>query len=174
MKYAFLKTSPTRWLITILFTIFIGMAFGIAMLINQLFTAVWQYLIFSVLFIILAFYVTRYTSVVKVETEINELGISIRYFGHFIMGKMNDIVIEWNDIRDYVFEKERQFDKFSITLNNNYRIKLYHNNDYDDKDDFLNFIDAFTMKAVEYNSRSTNHMIKKGKTFYEGKGGFCW
>ena len=79
-----------------------------------------------------------------------------------------DIEINWVEVKDYVFEPDRQFDKFKMTLKDGTKIKFFHNNDYNDKDDFIKFLHEFELKIQQINAdQDKAYDIKRGKTIYE-------
>ncbi|SKB63803.1 hypothetical protein SAMN05660477_00416 [Soonwooa buanensis] len=123
---------------------------------------------------ILAFYLPKFTSTVEIEIEIDENGISRKWIKQFIFQNKIDNKIKWNEIENYVFQPDRQFDKFKLNLKSNRKFVFYHNNDHDTKDDFIAFVSDFAVKVNEINSeenKSKEEKIKLGKTIYETTGG---
>jgi hypothetical protein len=169
--YTFKQTSPAIWIITLLITIFIGITTLIIIAVNKVFqtNSVVPVIITLVPFIILAFTLPRYTSTALMEISLSEAGIKKSCLKSYLFQqKPNDMEIAWMDIKDYVFEPARQFDKFKITLQDGSKFKFFHNNDENKKDDFLKFITDFEEMIKLINSeKGLEKAIKKGKTIYE-------
>jgi hypothetical protein len=169
-KYKIRQTSPLLWIISLLLTIFIGGGIIIAFAANGMFPK-GQPILFAIIFIpivVAAFYIPRFTATVEIEIIIDNNGIEKNWLKQFMFCNRPDIKIKWTEINDFVFEPDRQFDRFKITLKNGSKIKFYHNNDHDGKDDFISFLTDFENKVKELNSdQEKSNDIKRGKTIYE-------
>lgn len=136
-----------------------------------------QPLIFVLFFapiILLAFYLPKYTSVALIEISIDENGITKRWLKQFPFRKKSNEVVKWNEIKNYIFQPDRQFDKFRLNLKSGKKFVFYHNNDHDEKDDFRLFLFDFITKVEIINTQensSSREKIKLGKTIYETTGG---
>jgi len=80
--------------------------------------------------------------------------------------------IELREIESYFFQKERQFDKFFLTMKNKEVIKFFHNTDFDDSDDFILFLNDFTnliskVNSLETQNESSFKPIQKKPSIYE-------
>lgn len=169
-KYKIKQTSPLLWVISLLLTIFIGGGIIIALAAYGIFPK-GQLILFAITFIpivIAAFYIPRYTSTVEIQIIIDENGIEKNWLNQFVFCNQPDLKIKWTENNDFVFEPDRQFDKFKITLKNGVKIKFYHNNDHVGNDDFISFLIDFENKVKELNNdQDLSIDIKRGKTIYE-------
>ena len=164
------QTSTFLWIVSILATIFAGMGIFLVLVANGLIPKGQTWLAFVIILPIffLAFKVPNYTATVDIELTIDEQGLKKKWLKQFIFSNKPDLDIKWTEIQDFVFEPDRQFDKFKITLKDGSKFKLFHNNDHNDKDDFLRFLQAFEHKITQINSdNNKTNDIKRGKTIYE-------
>jgi len=172
--YSIRQTSPTLWVISLLLTIFTGMGIAIALAANGLLPKgqMWLSIVIIAPFFILAFKIPRYTATVDIEIIIDEYGLKKKWLRQFVFQNHPDIEIKWTEVKDYVFEPDRQFDKFKMTLKDGTKFKFFHNNDYNDKDDFIKFLHEFELKVQQINTdQDKTNDIKRGKTIYETKWG---
>lgn len=157
-----------------LLTIFAGMGIFIALAANGLIPKgqIWLAFVIILPIFFLAFKVPRYTATVDIELEIDQDGLKKKWLKQFIFSNKPDLNIKWTEIQDYVFEPDRQFDKFKMTLKDGSKFKFFHNNDYNTKDDFLTFLRHFEQKITQINTdKDKSNDIKRGKTIYETKWG---
>ena len=121
----------------------------------------------------LAFYLPRFTATADIEITIDSEGIKRRWVRQFILHNKQDDEFKWKEIDDYVFQPDRQFDQFKLHLKNDTKLKFYHNNDHDDKDDFRKFFSDFVERVEQLNNadKDKRNDIKLGKTLYETTGG---
>jgi hypothetical protein len=118
--------------------------------------------------IFFAFKVPNFTAAVDIELTIDNEGIKKKWLRKFLFQNRPDISIYWTEIMDFVFEPDRQFDKFKITLKDGTKFKFHHNTDHDNKDDFQQFRLDFEKKIAKINSdKDQTNDIKRGKTIYE-------
>src|SRR5438874_8585407 len=113
-KFKVWESSPLLTGLTILFIIFGGMAILIILLINHIVPA-HKPLILVLFFlptIFLAFLLPRYTATAIIEISIDDVGIKTAWQKQFLFQNRPDIKIGWTEVYDYVFEPDRQFDKF--------------------------------------------------------------
>lgn len=117
----------------------------------------------------LAFYLPRFTATADIEITIDNDGIKRRWLRKFILHNNEDDEYKWTEIADYVFQPDRQFDRFKMNLKDGTKFKFYHNNDYDSKDDFRKFLSNFVERVEQINNVDNNNLndIKLGKTIYE-------
>lgn len=121
----------------------------------------------------LAFYLPRFTATADIEITIDSEGIKRRWVRQFILHNKQDDEFKLKEIDDYVFQPDRQFDQFKLHLKNDTKLKFYHNNDHDDKDDFRKFFSDFVERVEQLNNadKDKRNDIKLGKTLYETTGG---
>lgn len=167
--YKFKKTSPAIWILTLLLTIFLGIALLIILVINKVFLlhSIWIIGIALLPFIVLAFILPRYTSTANLQIKVEDSFLEIKGDKSIIFREENK-KIKWTEIKEYVYQVNRQFDKFEILLKDNSKLIWFHNNDSDGKDDFIKFIEGFKTRISEM--KANDHYginIQKGKTFYE-------
>ncbi len=172
--YKIRQSSPTLWIISFILTIFVGMGIFLVFVSNRIIPKmeIWSFAIIFGSIIIAAFKIPRYTATVDIELTIDDIGIRKKWLKQFLFHNRPDIDIKWAEIKDYVYEPDRQFDKFKITLKDGERFRFFHNNDYNEKDEFLIFLNDFDKKVKEINSdQDKSNDIKRGKTIYESFGG---
>jgi F0F1-type ATP synthase assembly protein I len=115
-----------------------------------------------------AFKVPNHIASADIELTIDEDGLNKKWLKQFPFLDRPDIKIYWTDMKDFVYQPERQFDKFKITLKDGTKFKFHHNNDHRDKDDFQKFQLDFEKKVSKLNNDSLKkNNIKQGKTIYE-------
>ena len=175
MTYKIRQSSPWLFIATLLTVIFSGMAILIFLSSSQILPK-GQPLIFILCFapvIGLAFYLPRFTATADIEITIDSEGIKRRWVRQFILHNKQDDEFKWKEIDDYVFQPDRQFDQFKLHLKNDTKLKFYHNNDHDDKDDFRKFFSDFVERVEQLNNadKDKRNDIKLGKTLYETTGG---
>ena len=118
--------------------------------------------------IFFAFKVPNYTATVDIELTIDNKGLKKKWLRQFLFQNRPDSNINWIEIKDFVFEPDRQFDKFKLTLKDGTKFKFHHNKDHDNKDDFQKFRLDFENKIAKINSdKDKTNDIKRGKTIYE-------
>lgn len=169
-SYKIYVSSPLLFIATLIVGIFGGSILiytikqALFSTIDELFTVV-----FAIGLIFLVFYLARRASRAEIEIQIDNDGLKHNWVKRFPLDNRKDFEIKWMDIDNYNFQPDRQFDKFKIKLKDGAKYKFYHNNDYDDKDDFQKFLQAFTRKVHNLNSQDVNvsNNIKQGKTIYE-------
>jgi hypothetical protein len=117
----------------------------------------------------LAFYLPRYTATADIEIHIDNVGLKRIWLRQFIFHNKIDDEIQWNEIMDYVFQPDRQFDQFKMHLKDGRKFKFYHNTDHDGKDDFQKFQSDFSERVELHNNvdKDKKNDIRLGKTIYE-------
>ncbi len=117
----------------------------------------------------LAFYLPRFTATADIEISIDEDSIKRRWLRQFIFHSKQEDEFKWTDIDDYVFQPDRQFDKFKLNFKDGTKFKFYHNNDHDGKDDFKKFLADFVQNVEQLNNADNDKRndIKLGRTIYE-------
>jgi hypothetical protein len=121
-----------------------------------------------------AFYATRFTARAVTEWTITESEIQVRWLDQFIFHNKPDLNINWNDIQEYKYQPDKNFDLFKLKLKDGTVIKLWHNTSTTD-DDFKRFVGEFERQVQIHNQRDTDTTtdIKKAKTIYETKLGLA-
>jgi hypothetical protein len=126
------------------------------------------FVLVSIAIVLFAFYISKIISTVDTVIILNDNGLEKKWMSQFLLSDRENVKINWSEISDYVFQPDRYFDQFKLSLKNGGKFKLYHNNDYDNKDDFQKFLSDFIGKVQEINSNNSEiKKIQKGKTIYE-------
>ena len=130
----------------------------------------WIFTTVTFVFLISGYLLTRYTAVAEIQMIIDNDGVKKKWIKQFLFQKKPNIKIGWEEIVEFNFEPDRQFDKFFIVIKSGAEFKLTHNSD--DKDDFEKFIKDFQSSVNKFNIASGNSTsITKGENIYEGKTG---
>jgi hypothetical protein len=117
-------------------------------------------------------YLATILSSARIKIEITEESFKHIWIRKFYFSREKDIEIKWSQIIDYVFDADKGFDSFQLTLPNHKRYKIYRYNYFPQKDDFVKFHAQFP-KNLEQINEINDKEIKKGKTFYQ-EAGFKW
>jgi len=125
-----------------------------------------QILIFFVL-MIGAGYLTTVLSRAKIRIELTEESFKHIWVKKFFFSRDKDIELNWSQILNYVFESDRGFDSFQLTLPEKKRYKVFRYNHFSQKDDFHNFEIQFPKFINKINATKDNKSIEKGRTIYE-------
>lgn len=166
--YTIRQTSPALWGATLFITIFLGSLTLIVLAANGIFPQPWLFVIIFTSICVVAFKIPRYTATGEIELTIDENGIKKKWLKQLLFHNRSDLSIKWIEIKDYVFEPDRQFDKFKMHIKDGTRFQFFHNNDHNDKDDFLQFLNDFESVVKEINTdKDKSNDIKRGKTIYE-------
>ena len=130
----------------------------------------WIFMSLSFVAIITGLFLTKYTSVAEIEMIIDDNGLKKRWLKQFPFQKKSNIKIDWEEIQEYNFAPDRQFDKFYIISKKGSEFKLTHNNYH--KDDFSKFLRDFESKVkAKKSDLNLENDIFKSKNIYEGKTG---
>jgi hypothetical protein len=169
--YKIKQSSPWLYIATILTVIFVGMAIVIFLAVNHVFPKghpIFFILGFAPIFV-LAFYLPRYTATADIQITLDDDGLKRSWLNQFFLHENLSDEFKWNEIVDYVFQPDRQFDQFKLHLKDGTKFKFFHNNDHDSKDDFQKFLSDFSKKVELYNNADNDKKndIKLGKTIYE-------
>jgi hypothetical protein len=115
-----------------------------------------------------SFKVTNQIACVDIELTIDESGLKRKWLRQFPFLNRPNETIYWTDMKDFVCQHEKQFDKFKVTLHDGTTFKFHHNTDHRDKDDFKKFRLDFKNKVSKLNNdnHSLNN-IRLGKTVYD-------
>lgn len=110
--------------------------------------------------------ITRFTKEIpkgRVKFEITHDGIQVNWIKQILLHNKKDVLIKWEDIRDYMYQPEQHFDLLRIRTKDNRRLKLSM---IGDNSKFLIFY--FNMEH-EIKSKSSDGFIniKKAKNIYE-------
>ncbi|WP_207535678.1 hypothetical protein [Desertivirga arenae] len=115
------------------------------------------------------YFATRRTARAKTEWTMTEEGIVIHWHNQFIFHRKHHLDIKWEEISEYKFEPDRNFDQFKLKLSDGRTYKFWHNKS-NDKDDFVKFITAFKSE-VENRNQTFHHQITRSPSIYETKTG---
>lgn len=149
-KYTFKQSYPTFWVVLFLLILFLGVAVVFILISMLKFDSKIIFIIGVISFFIAALILPRRLASCLIEISMNEKEIKKRFIQKcFFEKKGVQNKIFWEDIQDFGFKPSRQFDKFKILLKNGGRFKFYHNNDDDNKDDFLRFVKDFKLLMKE-------------------------
>lgn len=171
-KYIFRQTYPVIWIISFLLILFLGITIVFVVLNAYHINSKLFFIIGVIFFLIVALIFPRHISSCLIEMSIDDKGIKKKVIKKSRYQKSSEYEIEWLEISNYIFEPARQFDKFKILLINGDKFKLHHNNDDNNKDDFIKFINDFQAKVKEKNNENEiTHKIEVGQTIYERKTG---
>lgn len=169
--YNIKQTSVFLWIFSLMASIFAGIGLMILIIKATGFIPKDQPIFIIALvapIIFFAFKVPNFTAAVDIELTIDNEGIKKKWLRKFLFQNRPDSSIYWTEIMDFVFEPDRQFDKFKITLKDGTKFKFHHNTDHDNKDDFQQFRLDFEKKIAKINSdKDQTNDIKRGKTIYE-------
>jgi len=111
-------------------------------------------------------YVSLLLSRARIKIELSEKGFSHIWIKRFLFSNEEDVELDWNQIIDYIYESDRNYDTFQLTLYSNLKYKIYRYNIFPQKDDFNQFISDFPKYITKINKEHDEN-IKPGKTFYE-------
>ncbi len=168
--YNIKQTSVFLWILSLLASIFAGIGLMILITKTGLISKDQPIFIIALVapIIFFAFKIPRYTATVDIELTIENDGLKMKWLRQFLFQNRPDRNITWTEIKDFVFEPDRQFDKFKLTLKDGTKFKFHHNTDHDNKDDFQQFRIDFEKKISKINSdKDKTNDIKRGKTIYE-------
>lgn len=154
-KYTFKQSYPAFWIISFLLILFLGVGIVFTLISILNFDSIILFLSGIIFFFIVALILPRYIASCLIEISMDEKRIKKRLNQKCFFqqkGVQNEVC--WEDVQDYVFEPARQFDKFRITLKDGDKLSFYHNNDDDNRDDFLEFVRDFKALLKKRNSRN--------------------
>ncbi|MBF0694189.1 MAG: hypothetical protein IR153_03910 [Flavobacterium sp.] len=122
--------------------------------------------------IAISYFSARYLSTAEIEIIVNKEGIKKKWTKQFILRNRPNVKIDWNEISEYLFERDRNWSTFEIVTKTGAIFQLVHNDDYDNKDDFLKFVRNFESKVQKINSDDIpENDIIRAPTIYEGSTG---
>ncbi len=162
-----IKQSSLGLFIIALYTLIFGLGLIFIFLNRGLSNQQTIYVVSLVVFVFTLLYIPKLISSANTEITLDNEGIEQIWISQFIFHKRQDLKISWNEIEDYVFEPDRQFDQFKLHLKDGTLFRFFHNHDHK-KDDFKQFINDFSEKVKEINEQSFNNSnnIKIGKRTY--------
>lgn len=104
------------------------------------------------------------------EIGISKKGLKMNWSNQFLFHNKVDYDILFSDIKEYVFENNRNYDIFKLTLKDNSKIVI-HRDIFYYKDDFQLFKNDFIEKIKEVNrdNEANENTIQEGQSFYETK-----
>ena len=103
----------------------------------------------------------------QVELEIKEQGIQVKWINQILLHNRKDLLIDWKEIKDYMFQPEQYFDLLRIRTKDKRKFKFSM---IGDNADFPSFYEK--LEKV-FKSKSTDELteIKRAKNIYESKYG---
>lgn len=103
-----------------------------------------------------------------VEVYLTDLAIECNWARPFLFQSKENSYIEWSTIKSYTFEPQQRFDLFKIKTHSGQTIRLSHDKESNQRDDFKIFLRDFKQKVKGINKEQSNFTtIQKGKTIYE-------
>ena len=114
--------------------------------------------------------ITRFTKKISsgmVELEILEKGIGVKWVNQIILHKRKDLIIDWVDIKDYMFQPEQYFDLLRIRTKDKRKFKFSM---IGDNYDFPLFYQSLE-KVIKTKSKDESIEIGRAKNIYESKYG---
>jgi hypothetical protein len=123
-------------------------------------------------FFILAYFATKLTSIAIIEVTLTDQTIYFKWFKNYLFQSNSEWTINWSDIVEYKFQRDRNFDLLKLKLADGQTFRIWHNNGFT-KDDFYNLVSAFEKRVLNYNEAhsATPNIIKRGRTIYETTAG---
>lgn len=131
----------------------------------------------------ISFYIALLAGSAKVIIIFTEEAFIHIWEKKFLFSRERNIKILWGNIKNYVFEEDRNFDSFIINLTTNQRYKINKQTIIPVKDDFDKLVKNFPKFANEYRKKNVSEnnivmgdyapLIQKGESFYESKS-FRW
>ena len=117
---------------------------------------------------VLAYFATKLTSIAIIEVTMTDQTIYFKWFKNFLFQSNSEWTINWSDIEEYKFQRDRSFDLLKLKLADGKIFRLWHNNGFT-KDDFYDLVSVFEKRVSNYNEAhsSTTNAIKRGRTIYE-------
>ena len=127
-------------------------------------------LAFLIIYVGIWFVISRFTKEIpkgKVELEMTQDGFKINWQKQFLLHDKNDILIRWEEIKDYMFQSEQYFDLLRIRTKNNrkYNISMLGENS-----DFPIFYQKLE-EEIKAKSENETVDIKRAKNMYESNYG---
>ncbi len=121
---------------------------------------------------ILAHFATKQTSIAVIEITLTKQKIYFKWFKNYLFQSNAEWTINWSDIAEYKFQRDRNFDLLKFKLTDGKIFRIWHNNGFT-KDDFYSLVAAFEKNILNYNENhnATANIIKRGKTIYETNAG---
>lgn len=169
MTYEIKLSNPWLYIVTKMTTLFLGIGILLLLETQGLFPGSVKLVIILAIVIVYSaiFILPKFTSVAEIEMTISEEGIQRKWIKQFLFYNKADDEFQWSEIDSFVFQPGRQFDQFKIYFTNGTKLRLYHNNDLDFKDGFIEFLANFQNKVEEINQQKGKTQIKRAKSFYE-------
>ena len=131
--------------------------------------------------VILSIYLIRLTSFAKVKIIFDDDTISIKWLERFLFNNKPDITHSFNEVAAYIVQNDPYWDWLKIEMTDGSIYKIYHSS-FLTKDDYSEFISAFSSSIENYNNVITKNSakdnltlkpeaIKRAKSIYETTGG---
>jgi len=167
-SYTIKQTSPWLLVSMLLITVSIGMGFLLLLKQQQVLSAggfiIWPFII-GMFWI--SYYMSKHIATAETEIIIDEVGIRQTWLTQFLFSNKADRDIKWIEIREYVYQPERNYHILKIKLTSGSVIKIHHDVFDHKKDDFNQLQLDLAEKVDQLNK--TGIEIGKGKTMYETK-----
>jgi len=106
-----------------------------------------------------------------------EKEITVKWLSQFLFQKRQDTIFKFENIQQYLFQPQRHFSFFKLTLDDGSIYKYWHSDrligyEFDEFDGFLSY---FQMQVSKFNESHVNIVeIMRGKTIYEKPGGIVY
>lgn len=127
-------------------------------------------LVFVFIFGATWFIVSRFTKKIskgQVELEIKKEGIQVSWQKQFLLHNKKDHLIEWQNIKDYMFQPEQHFDLLRIRTKDNKKYKFSMMEGNSGFPFFFNKLE----EVIESKSSDNSIEIKRAKNIYESNYG---
>lgn len=171
MKKYYLNIHSNRIAILLLIILFPGAIFLVLSLLPKEINSIFSTIILLGLVVGIAYFVTI-LSRARIKIEMTDECFKHIWIRRFLFSREKDIELKWSQITDYVFDADKGFDSFQLTLPDHKRYKIYRYNYFPHKNDFARFHAQFPKNLIHINEIN-NKEINKGYTFYE-EAGFKW
>lgn len=115
-----------------------------------------------------AYFASRVTSLAIIEITITDQNLHFKWLKNYVFQSNSEMTISWNEISEYKFQRDRNFDLLKFKLVDGKIFRIWHNNSLI-KDDFYNLVPAFEKGVQRYNEiqKEDANFIKRSKTIYE-------
>lgn len=161
-SFRIISTSPALAIFSSLAMFFAGI-FPIAKFLRHNAVLFWASIIIVVALI---FYVQRFISKAKVIINLTKEIVSIDWKQQFIFHKRPNRTIQWDEIKSYKYQEDRNFDLFRITLLDGTELNFWHSTFT--KDDFDILVYSFPEYVKKHNNKK-NESQSNGANIYHAQ-----
>lgn len=119
---------------------------------------------------VLAYWLAEKYSRQTVEFSVFQDYLRIDWIKTPLFSNKQNRQISWAEIDTYVYQTEKDFNLFKLTLKNGEKLKFSISHDFDHQDSFHEFYQSFLGKVDDLQGKKAAGQaftIKQGKTFYE-------